>query len=135
MHEFSVMQQVVAAVLEQVREHPGLSHVEEVQMDVGELTFLGEEQLEFSFQVLCETNNLLKSAKLVISKKPSLALCPACGYKGPLKYLDTEGGHSSIPLFSCPDCGDVVDIVDGKQCMITNIRAVVNDVEGGHEEK
>lgn len=129
MHEFSVMQQVVETVLSTVREKKGVIGVEEVTLEVGELTFLGHEPLRFSFQVLAENEPLLREAKLVLKEKKAVAKCPNCGYVGGLEYDEDISYHYAVPIFSCPRCGDVVDIVEGNECAITNIRVVVDDEE------
>ncbi|MCK4717138.1 MAG: hydrogenase maturation nickel metallochaperone HypA [Thermoplasmata archaeon] len=129
MHEFSVMESVVAGVLEQTRERGDLLSIEAVTLEIGELTFLGHEQLRFGFQVLTEKEPLLKGARLDIVKKKARVQCPACGYKGGMDYVEEEAYHLALPIFSCPTCGDVVEIVEGKECMITNIRVVVDDGE------
>lgn len=127
MHEFSMMQQVVSCIVDQAKKYGGITGIEEVTLEVGELTFLGHEQLQFCFGILSEEQELLRGAKLIIVAKKSLAQCPSCGYKGPLDHMETDSEHVSMPIFACPDCGDAIDVIAGRECSITNIRAVVDE--------
>ena len=127
MHEFSIMTQMVASILEQTSSQPGLLSIEEVKLEVGELTFLNDEQLRFSFKVLAEKEPLLQGAKLVVENRRAKARCMSCGYEGGLEYVEEEGYHLSLPIFSCPKCGEPVEILEGKECAIVNVRAKVDD--------
>ncbi|MDG6220165.1 MAG: hydrogenase maturation nickel metallochaperone HypA [Candidatus Thermoplasmatota archaeon] len=131
MHEFSVVQDVVRSVLAQVKKHPGVVRVEEVALEVGELTFLGHEQLRYGFQVLGDLEPLIRGAVLDIQEKKAAVQCSACGYKGALDYVEDPSHHISMPIFSCPKCKDVVEILEGKECTITNIRVLLDDEEEG----
>ena len=67
MHEFSVMNQIVKSVLQEIKNHR-VKSVSEVYLEVGELTFLGHEQLKFAYQILTEKNSL-KNSKIIVSEK------------------------------------------------------------------
>ena len=51
MHEVSVMSGIVESVLKELEKHDVL-RVEEVLLTLGELTFLGEEQLQFAYEII-----------------------------------------------------------------------------------
>ncbi len=121
MHEFSVMNQIVNAVLEEVKNH-NVKSVDEVHLEIGELTFLGHEQMRFAYQILTE-KNMLKDSKIIISEKKAKIKCSQCGYNGKIRYDYESSFHFSLPTFTCPKCNGSVDIVEGKECVIRRIVA------------
>ncbi|MEW6070469.1 MAG: hydrogenase maturation nickel metallochaperone HypA, partial [Candidatus Thermoplasmatota archaeon] len=80
MHEFSTMCQIVDALLKELKDRD-VKSVAEVWLEIGELTFLGTEQLKFAYGALTD-NNILKGSKLVIKKVKPLVKCKRCKYKG-----------------------------------------------------
>lgn len=121
MHEFSVMAQIVEAVLQEAKKYNTKS-VSEVHLEIGELTFLGHEQMRFTYQILTE-KNILKNSKIIISEKKAKIKCKKCSYNGKIKYDYEPGFHFSLPMFTCPKCNSRVEIVEGKECIITKIVA------------
>jgi len=121
MHEFSVMNQIVEAVLQEVKNH-NVKSVSEVHLEIGELTFLGHEQMSFAYQVLTE-KNILKDSKIVISEKKARIKCKKCNYDGKIKYDYESDFHFSLPTFTCPKCNSQIEIVEGKECIIRRIVA------------
>jgi len=79
MHEFSVMAQIVDSILEEAGTRQA-SKVESVDLDLGEYTMLGEEQLRFAFQVLTK-NTILADASLNVRQLKGRVKC-RCGYDG-----------------------------------------------------
>lgn len=123
MHEFSVMNQIVEAVLQEAKKHNAKS-VSEVYLEIGELTFLGHEQMNFAYQVLTE-KNILNGSKIIISEKKAKIKCKKCEYNGKIEYDYDKSFHFSVPMFTCPKCNSPVEIVEGKECIISRI--VVNE--------
>jgi len=121
MHEFSVMSQIVEAVLQEIKNH-NVKSVSEVHLEIGELTFLGHEQMSFAYQVLTE-KNILNGSKIVISEKKARIKCKKCGYNGKIEYDYDKSFHFSLPRFTCPKCSSPVEIVEGKECIISRIVA------------
>lgn len=121
MHEFSVMNQIIEAVLEEVKNH-NVKSVDKVYLEIGELTFLGHEQMKFAYQVLTE-KNILKNSKIIINEKKAKIKCKKCSYNGKIEYDYDPSFHFSLPKFICPKCEGPVDIVEGKECVITRIVA------------
>ena len=128
MHEFSVLTGVVEAILKEIdrlekEEGKVITKVNEVFLDIGELTFLGKEQLRFCYGIMSEENRL-KGSVLTIETIPAEVLCHECGYSGVIKYF-TEY-HLDTPILSCPKCDHTVEIVNGREC---SIRSVNLDIE------
>jgi hydrogenase nickel incorporation protein HypA/HybF len=120
MHEFSRTSQIVEAVLgEAEKEHA--ARVVEVELEIGDLTFLGIEQVRFSYKILTE-KTIAKNSKLKIIQIPGRGRCDGCGYDGPLAYLDDKQYQIIVPTFNCPKCGKSLSISGGRECIIKRIR-------------
>lgn len=122
MHEFSMTTQIVNYVLEEAKKH-NAKHVNEVHLIIGKLTFLGVEQVKFAYDLLVK-NTIMEGSKLHIEEKNGIVKCNNCGYEGGLKYEDDPVYHIPSPTLNCPKCGDVVNIVGGKECTIKSIKLV-----------
>jgi len=125
MHEFSTMTGIVNAVREVGKKH-NASAVTKVILEIGELTFLGEEQLRFAFDVLTK-NTEVDGAELVIEKVRPKVRC-LCGYEGDVEYDEKEEFHIQFPILKCPVCGSDVEITSGRECLIRNIEIEVENV-------
>jgi hydrogenase nickel incorporation protein HypA/HybF len=127
MHEVAVMSSILEAVREELKKHHILK-VEEVLLAVGEMTFLGVDQLNFAFEVLTKGTDL-DGSTLVIEKEEVEVSCLSCGYRGRAAYHEDEMYHSQIPTLNCPTCGKRVQIIKGKSCMVRSIKVVEDDVQ------
>ena len=67
MHEVSIISSIIDSVLVELGKHQ-VEKVEEVYLTLGSLTFLGEDQLEFAYDVLSKGTKL-DGSKLVIEKE------------------------------------------------------------------
>jgi hydrogenase nickel incorporation protein HypA/HybF len=115
--------QIVENVLHEARKHEA-KEVAEVHLVIGELTFLGLEQVRFSYKVLTE-GTIMENSKLVIETKDGAVRCGICGYEGSFNYKDDALYHVPIPTLQCPKCGDKVDIIGGRECLIKSVKLVV----------
>jgi hydrogenase nickel incorporation protein HypA/HybF len=132
MHEFSVTQQIVKTVLDEAQKH-NAKRVTSVHLIIGKLTFLGLEQIRFSYRLLAK-GTIMERSKLLIEEKEPTVRCPTCGYEGPAKYLDDPAFHFGIPTLTCPKCGNQVTIVSGRECTIKDI-GIVTDGERDHADE
>ena len=121
MHEVSVMASIVEAVLQELATHD-IEKVEEVDLVIGELTFLGADQLEFAFEIITR-GTMLEGSKLNISQEKIEVRCPSCEYLGPVAYMN-EGDHFSVPNLACPKCGGAVEVIKGKSCGVRSVKVV-----------
>lgn len=122
MHEFSMAERIIRTVLD-VANSRKASRVVQINLDVGELTFLGHEQLKFGIEVLSK-GTISESAKVVIRKKRAKIRCPKCGYNGQVRYVGEEV-HSMIPIpiIVCPKCGSSeAAVVEGNECTVRSIK-------------
>lgn len=120
MHEFSRTSQIVEAVLSEAAEQ-NATKVTEVELEIGDLTFLGLEQIRFSYEVLTE-KTIAKNSKLRIKQVHGRGRCDRCGHDGPLKYLNDPQFHIAFPTFNCPRCSGPLQISAGRECVIRRIR-------------
>ena len=126
MHEFSATAQIVDSVIEEVWKH-NATGVDEVHLLIGELTFLGKEQVLFAYEVLSE-GTVLEGSKLVIEDEPVMVACPECGYEGSVEYFETlPEYHYRTPRLACPQCDGKVDVVSGKGCTVRDIIMTVEE--------
>ncbi|MBS3817466.1 MAG: hydrogenase maturation nickel metallochaperone HypA [Candidatus Thermoplasmatota archaeon] len=127
MHEYSVMRQLVSALLDELEEK-GVNKAKEVRIEVGELSFLGNEQLKFAFRTLSK-DTILEGAELKVINVESKVRCEECGYEGSVNYSDDPAFHYNVPVISCPECGSNPDIIKGKETKIVGVTAVEEDDE------
>ena len=127
MHELSVMSQVAESIADLARERQALQ-VESVLLQVGELTVLEFDQLDFAWEIY--QRNIgppLEGAELTLEKLVARGYCAACGYTGPLKVVDFPDSHFTTPVLDCPECGETVEVTEGRDLIIRDIRLRVPD--------
>ncbi len=122
MHEYSVMNQLVSALLEELNGRD-IDRVKEVRIEVGELTFLGQDQLEFAYKTLSQ-NTVLEGSELAVEEIKSKIKCDDCGYEGGVNYSDRTSVHYNVPVISCPECDSKPTVVKGKETKIVGVTAV-----------
>jgi hydrogenase nickel incorporation protein HypA/HybF len=125
MHEFSVMTQIVDSILEEANKRDA-KKVEQVDLEIGDFTMLGDEQMKFAYEVLSK-DTILQGSKLHVSHRKGKVKCDSCGYEGDMK-LSEDSPHKLTPILECPKCGSPAKIIEGRECFIRNIRMVVPDV-------
>jgi hydrogenase nickel incorporation protein HypA/HybF len=120
MHEFSVVSQLVERVVEEARKRDA-KRVIEVELDVGQLSFLNPEQMRFAYEVLSK-GTILENSRLTINTIEAHVRCKVCGFDGKPDYADDASYHISALLFLCPICGSPVEVLEGKGCIIKRVR-------------
>jgi hydrogenase nickel incorporation protein HypA/HybF len=126
MHEFSVMTQIVDSILEEVKKRDA-TKVEQVDLEIGEFTMLGDEQMKFAYEVLSK-DTVLQGSTLRVTHRKGKVKCDACGYEGDVMIAE-DSPHRMIPILECPKCHSPARIIEGRECFIRNIRMVVPDVQ------
>ncbi|UCH87986.1 MAG: hydrogenase maturation nickel metallochaperone HypA [Thermoplasmata archaeon] len=126
MHEFGIAKALVENVEAEAAKQ-NASVVSEVVVDIGELSFVGETQLKFAYDVITREIEALAKSKLVIQTVKAEVSCESCGYTGGLKNYDDPATHFITPVFACPSCGGKITIIKGRECTIRTIRMMVED--------
>ncbi len=127
MHEYSIMSQLVSALIEELDEKHNYK-VKTVHIEVGEFTFLEPSALEFAFSVLIK-DTVIKGASLEVKTIRSKIECGDCSYIGPVKYSEEPAFHLNIPIISCPECGSKPTLISGKETIIRNLTVTEEDDE------
>ena len=122
MHEVSVVSDIVSAILKEL-ENYNVERVEEVVLVVGEMTSLGDEQLEFAYEIVTKETKL-EGSKLVIEHEKIRVKCKECDYEGEVRMLESDYGEHTIPILSCPKCNGKVRVTAGQTCMVKNLKIV-----------
>ena len=106
MHEYGIAYDIV-----ETARRAGLDHharlIKKVYVDIGEISMINPEQVEFLFSTMTEDDPLFSGSELVCTKKPPVTSC-TCGYTG-------------SEIFVCPQCGALPTIETGKEIVVTNI--------------
>lgn len=119
MHEISIAGAIVDAVLDAAKKN-NAGKVNEVFLEVGELTALNPEQLEFIFETITR-GTVAEGARFNIQLIKPLIKCRKCSYNGPIEFF--EKLHFLLPVIRCPACGEIeVDIVAGRECNVKKIK-------------
>ncbi len=107
MHEMSITQGIIDLCLE----HAGLRRVRSLDVEIGELSNVVPEAIEFCFEA-CSRETLLEGARLNIIRIPGMGQCLECGRETPLTEL----------YGSCQQCGsNRVTIVSGEELRVREI--------------
>ena len=126
MHEFSIISSIMEVVKAEMDKRKAIK-VLEIHIDVGELSFLSHEALQFGFGVLAGNEPKIAKDALKITPLPAEVKCRECGYTGPMKAGNSDEYHMNSPVFQCPKCKGPIDILKGKECTVTNIKMEVED--------
>jgi hydrogenase nickel insertion protein HypA len=120
------MTQVIDGVVN-AAQGKGAIQVLSVRLQVGELTFLAEDQLLFAFDVLKKDHNLLENAQLVLERTEARGVCQRCGFSGQPAVADLPEYHLQLPTLDCPECGEQLSITEGRDLYIRDIALEVPD--------
>ena len=120
MHEVSISHAIADAVLKE-SEKQEAKKILLVELEIGELSLLNPEQVEFWVKLAFE-KTLASEAELKIEVVKPEIQCSACGYVGTLETRDDPLYHFVTPIFKCPQCGSgEIAIKRGKECKIKRI--------------
>jgi hydrogenase nickel insertion protein HypA len=127
MHEFSIISSIIDLVKQEMETRPVIL-VKEVKLEIGELTFLAEDALQFGFTALVEKEEKIANDALKIISIPAEVKCFNCEYTGPMRIKDSEKEALHItPVFQCPKCQGKIEIIKGKECTVVNLRMELED--------
>ena len=126
MHEFSIISSIVDLVKQEMETRPVIL-VKEINLEVGELTFLAHGALEFGFTALVENEPKIADDALNIIPVQAEVKCKNCDYEGPMKVKDSEAMHIGVPIFKCPKCEGQIEIIKGKECTVVNLKMELED--------
>ncbi len=122
MHEYSLMEDVVATILEEMQKSEGCPGGPALTVDlkVGALAVHSEAATRQAYEVLAK-GTPLENSRLQLTISPVTLTCPKCGYAGPLP-TGTVDPHDLSPLAECPRCGAVAPVNGGREVESIELR-------------
>lgn len=94
-----------------ISEREDVKRVRKVSLEIGELTMINPEQLEFCFRAIISDDELMSSAELEIEMKKAEVECGRCG------RID----EPIMGIFICPKCGGTLKISGGRDLIIKSV--------------
>ena len=125
MHEYSVMSELVRRIIETASEVDATTIVA-VDLEIGSLTFLAEDQLITAYNSLVK-GTMAEGSELRVHTGDVGFRCTSCGTTG-VEQNSSSSAHMA-PVIECPECGEVAVLTGGKECRVTNIEAEVPDTD------
>jgi hydrogenase nickel incorporation protein HypA/HybF len=99
MHEVSIMENTLESAIAEAQRH-GATKIRSLTLDIGELSGVIPEALEFAFDVLIR-GTMAENARLEINKIPVVCYCPHCDRNfQPNNYI-----------YECPQCQKISNII------------------------
>lgn len=121
MHEASIAQSIVKTVLDQAEQQHANS-VQSVYIEMGELSFLNREQVEF-WVTLGFKDTLAENASIRFTEMKAVIHCKKCSYQGHLEVKEDPAYHLQLPQFKCPNCSNTeIQIIQGRETIIRSIK-------------
>ncbi len=114
MHEFSIANDIYLTAKRTAVEHMATS-IKTVTVEIGELSMISPDQVEFLFSVIIEDDPLFCGTTLDTKVIPPETTC-SCGYKG-------------NEIFVCPDCGSLPVVIKGREIVVSHIEIDTQDGE------
>ena len=115
MHEISIAGGIIDIALDYAKKQNAES-VKEVWLEVGELTSLNPDQLQFIFQNITK-NTVLEGARFRIDMIKPVIECNQCSYHGGIKFF--QALHYVLLVIHCPACDSTdVEILAGRDCTV-----------------
>jgi len=111
-HEYALMQGIVAAIQEQLKAQNISAPVLEVGLTLGILDVHSEAAARQAFQVLTQ-GTPLEQATLSLTIRAATLTCPACGHTEPFAAEDFHS-HDPLPMVDCPRCGQMAHLTGGR---------------------
>ncbi len=117
MHELSIAYSLLEQVLELNHANNG-KRVEKITVQVGELTGIVPQYLEFCFIELAK-NSAAQEAGLLIEKTLANLICSFCDWK--------EKFNGSAQLDNCPKCGEITNVSGGDELTLLHVEVEINE--------
>ena len=115
MHEYGLMEDIVADAVEEARRR-GTPSIHRVRVEVGELSAASPESLAAAFLALAP-GTVLEEAHLDLAVIPGELGCTACGLHG----SPHDTGLDPEPPWICPTCGFPMAATKGKDIVLADV--------------
>jgi hydrogenase nickel incorporation protein HypA/HybF len=114
LHEYSLMENVVATILAELKKTEGCPGGPALTVDlkVGALAVHSAEATRQAFEVISR-GTALEHSRLKLTILPVTLTCPQCGYQGELPEGAVDP-HDFSPLTQCPQCGAAAPVTGSR---------------------
>lgn len=110
MHEMSIVGSIIDIVKSEA-DKAGASRISEVELEIGVLSGIEFESLDFALKVMAE-GTIIEGVPLIIKKPGGRARCYDCNFEF----------ETSSPINICPECNSYgCQIVSGKELRVSSI--------------
>jgi len=123
MHEFSTAVSIVEAVKRAATSY-NANRIISIHLQIGQLSMLNHDQLLFGIEIASKST-IAEGATVTIEPLPTKISCKACGAESVLQERKTI--FDLLTLLECPKCASKeVEIIQGRECIVKDIQAIVN---------
>lgn len=110
MHEVGITQSIIE-IAEQHARAQGANKINSVTVEIGALSGVIPESVEFCFEA-CARGTLLEGSRLIIQRIPGLGRCGECGAETPLEQQ----------TYACDACGGFgLETLQGSELRVTEL--------------
>lgn len=128
MHEFSTAVNIIEAVKRAAQSY-GAAKVRKITLQIGKLSMLNHDQLLFGMEIAAK-GSVAEGADILIEPLPTKARCRQCGAESIVP--DKGSLYEILTSLVCPKCDSKeLDIVQGRECIVKDIQAEVEEIESG----
>ncbi|MCE7734373.1 MAG: hydrogenase maturation nickel metallochaperone HypA [Candidatus Heimdallarchaeota archaeon] len=121
MHEYGITSMLVEKIIS-IAKKEGAKQVLQVNIEIGEFSFLNLDQVEFCYSTLIP-KTILEGSSIHLKKIKGTVQCKSCGYLGPINVIEDEDTlFYGLVSYACPDCSKMTEIVDGRAFTIRKIK-------------
>jgi hydrogenase nickel insertion protein HypA len=113
MHEYTLMQGIIKAIIERLEEERTSAPVQEVVLKLGALDIHSEAAAQQAFEILSK-GTLLENARLTVEMKPVMLDCPKCRSVAPYAVGEHLHAHELLPVVTCPVCQGLASLTGGE---------------------
>jgi len=110
MHEASITESIMSSAIAELEKNGITGGVKAVHVTTGVCQGLIPDSMQMYYDME-KPGTPLECSELVITVQPMVARCPVCG-------VDRE---LDIPVMFCPECGGTMELIKGKEIIITSI--------------
>lgn len=127
MHEYSLASEIADIVISVGKEN-NFTKIRQIDVDVGEFSFINPEQVIFWLKLLAEEDpnyNLIRGTDFKFHQKKGIINCLQCNYQGSSSnQLDSASMHLLVDvIITCPRCGShSTTITQGRDVVVSSIQ-------------
>lgn len=110
MHEASITESIMHAAVHEIEQSGLTGRIKAVHVTAGVCQGLIPESMRMYYDME-KPGTPLADSELLVTVQPMVAHCPACD----------EDRELDVPVMFCPECGETMELIKGKEILITSI--------------